>query len=518
MSRRSTRAIVRPGAYGPTRVAVVSSIAIVVSALCIAAAIVVLTLTSGSAAVSQSASFAGISESARAATLAERVLQDVLRIASSRHKGAGASDVHADLNDAATNLDDSIAKLAASATGPATAQLGALRDSWSPIRKQLALLGDYPGSRSGLDDVVDRTLAFGTQLTEGLAAARAELAASDAARTNEATFWRRLAASVALGALAVLALALAARLSDGARETKRFAGMLERMVGDLAKSSLRLADDRAGHEIILDAAGHGMFVLGRDLRVKPPFAKELAVMFETGEIAGRSVRELLTPFAGERRLREIDAFLETLFRPDIADDDLAIDHPLQELEIARAASDGHAARYLAFSFRRIREDAKIVSVFVSVDDVSDRVRLARELAKSERRRERQQALLLMTTKLSGEQLDGFIIEAQAESRRMTEALRPEDMALATRGHIEILRERLGSLALATERLKKLAHGVGFSYLFEMAGAFERRIAEVRRATYVDGDAFLAIVVMQAELRAEIDELSDFRRRFAKIAS
>jgi hypothetical protein len=518
VKRRTTKAIARPGAYGPTAIARASTIVIFLAALVVAAAIVALSLTSGTAADSQGESFAGISESAHAATLAQRILQDVLRIANSRHRGTIAVDVHADLNDAAASLDQSLAALDESASGDASQELRSLRNAWSPIRKDLALLGDYPSGPRALDTVVDRTLAFSADLTAALGTVRLQFDRDDRQRRDDATFWRRLASGVALVALAVLGIAIAVRFSDAARETKRFAGMLERMVGDLAKSSLRLAGDRQEHDIIMDAAGHGMFVLGRDLRVKPPFARELGAMFGVDDVAGKYVRELLVPFVSERNLAKIDAYLAGLFDIAVSDETLALEHPLRELEIATTAGEGYGARYLDFTFRRTVEDDEVSSVFVSVDDVSERVRLARDLQQSERRRERQQALLLLTSTHPSDRIARFVAEADAECRRMGEALRPEDMALASRGHIEILRDRLGTLALAIDRLQKLAHAIGYGYLFDLAQSFEKRVLDVRRATYIDGDAFLAIVVMNAEIRAELDELCDFQRRFAKVAS
>jgi hypothetical protein len=162
----------------------------------------------------------------------------------------------------------------------------------------------------------------------------------------------------------------------------------------------------------------------------------------------------------------------------------------------------------------MRESSEIVSVFVSVNDVTERVRLAHELQISERKRDRQQAMLELTSNLSSERLSAFAIDAHAISQRMDAALRPEDMALAARGYVEILRERLGSLALAAERLKRLTHAVGYQYLFELANTFEKRVTELRRATYIDGDAFLAIVAAQTDLREEIDRFAEFRQTYS----
>ena len=362
------------------------------------------------------------------------------------------------------------------------------------------------------------TLAFGSQLADAADAARAQLAADEIDRAEEGNAWRRLASTMLLVALAILALAIAARFNDTAREWQSFAEMLERLVADLGKGTLKLDRDRRSQGIVMEAIADGMFGLDRNLRVQPPFAKELCAMFGVRDVSGMSVHDLLRPLVSERRLHDIDAYLGELYRADISDDAIARENPMLELEIATGGDDGHGARYLEFSFRRLHEDDAVVRVFVSVEDVSERVREARELARAIRRRERREALLALTSRISSDRLAIFLAEADFEARRMSDAIRPEDMALATRGYIEILRERLGSLLLATGRLKKLAHGVGFFYLFDLASTFEKRISEVRRMSYVDGDAFLALVVMQADIRSELEEVDAFRRHVDDLAS
>ncbi len=512
------RAQTRPDPYEPSAIARASGLAIVISAFCVAAAIVILFLASSSIAASQNASSSGIVESARATELTQRVLQDLITLANDRQSGAATTAVHADLNTAATDLDSSISTLSDAATGHAYDNLSALHESWSPIRADLARLGSASSNELALGRAVRRTLAFDSQLAEGVTAARAQLADDAVARAEEGSAWRRLASTILLVALAILALAIAARLSDTAREWQRFAEMLERTTADLAKGALRLDRDRRSQGIVMEALADGMFGLSRDLRVVPPFARELCPMFGVRDVTGMSVRELLKPLVSERRLHEIDDYLEELYRVDISDDFVARENPMTELEIATGGDDGHRARYLEFSFRRVRDGNRISHVFVSIEDVSQRVREARELARAIRRRERQEALVSLTSRVSSDRLAIFLAEADFEAKRMSDAIRPEDMALASRGYIEILRERLGSLVLATGRLKRLAHGVGFFYLFDLASAFEKRIAEVRRMSYVDGDAFLALVVMQADLRAEIEEVHAFRRNVHDVAS
>jgi PAS domain-containing protein len=508
------RTIARPGTYGFVTIERLSTIAILVSALCCVGSIVSLGLTSTTIARSQNAAYTNINESERAAELSQRVIADVLGIASSHHDGTTAIDIHADLNFAATSLDASLAKLDETAPIPAKSRLDHLRSAWSPIRRKLAVIGNAPGGRGGLDRIVDRTLGFSAGLGQNLALAHTELALRDAASEERTKFWRDVAATIGLASLAILAIGIAIRFGYTAYETKRFAAMLERIVGDLAKSSLRLTRLRRRHEIIMEAAGNGMFVLGRDLRVKPPFARELCAIFHVEDVAGRSVHDLLAPYTGDRELAEIDGFLSLLFRGDISDEELDDHHPLREFEIPAPMKEATGVRYLSFIFRRMRESSEIVSVFVSVNDVTERVRLAHELQISERKRDRQQAMLELTSNLSSERLSAFAIDAHAISQRMDAALRPEDMALAARGYVEILRERLGSLALAAERLKRLTHAVGYQYLFELANTFEKRVTELRRATYIDGDAFLAIVAAQTDLREEIDRFAEFRQTYS----
>ena len=518
MSPRRPRAIVRPGSYGLTPVAKASNILITVSLLAIFGALGVLLTSANTSAARQTTSFDGIANSARASTLAQRVMQDVLRIALSRHGGSTANDAHADLNDASNDLDRTIAALAASTpAGPLASRLETLRTAWSPIRKELALMGDYPAKRDSLDAIVDATLAFGTQLSESLGAARNEFTMLDAQDQASSFGSRRTIAIVAVSAALALIIGLIIRFGDASRENKRFGSMLERMVADLAKSSLRMYGGRDGNRILLDAADDGMFVLDPQLRVREPISRRLQDIFRTSDIEGKLFRDLMLPLVSEALLGPLLDAARDIFA-DEARPHSSTGVTFRELEVDRSFAGESRLQYLDLNLRPICEDDRVVSVFASFDDVSERVRMARDLRESERNRERQQAFIEVTSRLTASELDHFITEARGCTSQMEIALQPEDFRFVERGHPTILRDKLDRVVAANDAFIELAAAKRVPYLSTLASAYGEKLEAFRISTLSDSDMYLRIMVTQAELRAEIEQLASFRSQFARAVS
>ena len=85
MKKPKSEMTARPGAYGMTRATIVSYVFIAIGASTLVAALAVLAFGSASSALANRSFGSAISESAAADTLGQRVLQDILQIAVSRH-------------------------------------------------------------------------------------------------------------------------------------------------------------------------------------------------------------------------------------------------------------------------------------------------------------------------------------------------------------------------------------------------------------------------------------------------
>jgi hypothetical protein len=518
MKKPKNEMTARPGAYGMTRATMVSYVIIAIGATVLVAALAALAFGSTTSALANQSFGTAISESAAADTFGQRVLQDILKISISRHGGNVAFDVHADLNDAATQLETKLTHLASLPLAPATiATLATLHDNWAPIRKSLALLGDYPSTRDALDAVVARTLDQSPKLIGGLADVRRDLETDATAKASAANSAGWIAFFVAIIGCAIAGFGVFARLRESGRESKRFGAMLERMVGDLAKSTLRLTDSQAASEIMLETVGQGMLMLDERGIVKRPYSNELVNIFNTENIAGRTISDLLRPLVVERTIRECEPFLAALFGSDVSDEAVENTNVLDEVELAKRRADGTIeSRFISFAFRRVREGNDIEEVFVSVTDVTDRIRLKRELVRSERSLERQNSLIKLAMHTTSGDLATFMARAESGLRTMNEALRAEDFALASRGRVDLLHERLESLVESIISVRLAAESIHFDFIAKLAASFERRVAKVRALPTLDGDAFLSVVVMNVELRAELDEIGRFRDQLASV--
>jgi chemotaxis protein histidine kinase CheA len=152
-------------------------------------------------------------------------------------------------------------------------------------------------------------------------------------------------------------------------------------------------------------------------------------------------------------------------------------------------------------------------VFVSVSDITERVRLERELRESEAKKERQFEFLLGVLHVDPKSLDDFLATANEQLVVMNDALRASDFATPGNNRMDLLRQRLDVVYRSVHTIKGNASMLQLTYFQKICDGFETKIVALRERRTLSGDDFLSIVIAQSGLRQDVDELRDLRERF-----
>ena len=324
----------------------------------------------------------------------------------------------------------------------------------------------------------------------------------------------------------VLAVACAIPIAVAARRSRVSAAeipprpateMLERMVADLAKRTLAIAESKRTSDLMIGASSVGMLALDDDLRVKPGYATSLELLLATHEIAGRSLLEVMRPLLTSNALLTTTLFLPQIFDPDVSDAAFVTPRELDEVEFVARAADGTArSRYLRFHFERVRDREEIRDAFVVIEDVTERARLQRDLAQTRVRGIRQSAMLDLALRTTSDRFGAFVETVRTLASELGDALRAQDYALVTSGKTGELRERLDRVMHVAIELEREAEEIDAESFLSLAQSLEEATADAQSATSIDGETFLAIVAYGDRILCDLDELVGLRHRLLRM--
>jgi chemotaxis protein histidine kinase CheA len=184
-------------------------------------------------------------------------------------------------------------------------------------------------------------------------------------------------------------------------------------------------------------------------------------------------------------------------------------NPLAEVEVRFPHGD---VRYLEFDFHRVKAGAAVRQVLVSVNDVTSRVLLARELQQSQANNAVQMDVLLGILKLEPQQIAAFLDDSSATLNHVNSVLKvpARDDAGFRRKVDELFREM--------HKVKGEAAALGIESVESRAHAFEDLLRELREKQDLGGNDFLPLVVRLDDLFAHLKSLRELLLRLDALRS
>jgi hypothetical protein len=170
---------------------------------------------------------------------------------------------------------------------------------------------------------------------------------------------------------------------------------------------------------ILSSMREGFFLIRRDLRLGASCSGALTELLRLSAPGGRRIEDVLQPLLDPQTLAAALTFLRLLCKDEADEQAIESINPLSQVEVSFA--DGHGGsevRHLSFAFRRVHgTDAAGDCIVGVVEDVTDRVLLARELDRTTADSDSQAGLLLQQLRLEPLELQAFLDSADVAFRK-----------------------------------------------------------------------------------------------------
>jgi hypothetical protein len=247
---------------------------------------------------------------------------------------------------------------------------------------------------------------------------------------------------------------------------------------------------------ILGSVHEGLFLVGRDLRLSATGSASMRELLRLGTPAGRRFEDVLrTLLLDEETLAAAVTFLQLLWAERADENAIEALNPLSQVEVAFVNSRGGSERrVLSFAFRRMggtgRADDFILG---TVNDVTDRVLLARELEQAQVDADSQAELLLQLVRTDPLALVGFLDDADDAFRKCNAIL-----SASAIGQPQLHRKLMGVLR-ELDAVTAAAEALSLASFSQRLRGIDAVLSQLCARTALIGNDFLPAVVRLDEL-------------------
>ncbi len=364
---------------------------------------------------------------------------------------------------------------------------------WEPYLEKLTtvLSGTYTASQ--FDDAV----VYAKQNNLKLLGLMNELTtALEAEATNRAGFLR-LVQTIAI-TLAVL----------------NFIYILVDFIGRLRKSDAQLEVARQETVEIMDTVSEGLFLLDQDAKIGQQHSKSLVSLLGEAQLAGKRLIELFVHRVPDKVLQNAEDYIKMLFQSHVNEKLVRSLNPLDDLEIyIEKPEGGYVTRHLEFQFKRVFDkQGHIIHILTTASDISDRVRLKKELEESQKRAEDQMDMLLKLLHLNPTDLQTFLARSQQSFAQINGILRQPPHPQT--GYQKHLRD----IFTEAHSIKGESGMLGLDFFMGEIHDFEEKLREVQTLPKATGNEILSLTVRLNQLIERVESIQNLINRVGHLGA
>lgn len=290
----------------------------------------------------------------------------------------------------------------------------------------------------------------------------------------------------------------------------------EQRAQELAELSDDLSRMQQESTTIFDSVSHGLCLIGSDWKIGNQVSSAMYSIFETDTLTQRSFLELMRPHITEKDVTTLQSFLALLFSPKTSSKQLDKFNPLKSIEVTlNWDGQSFSSKHLGFDFKRIETREKIISVLITVMDVTEKVALENELKRSAEGKERQAELVMEITQSDRKELELFLAKTEKELDGINETLRNAGISSNGKSYLEEPQKILEEVFRKVHNIKGNSSLLGLTSVTVSCTQVEGELEKLRVSNQITGDRFLSSLVELAYLRELLCEYEDLIRSLLK---
>lgn len=262
---------------------------------------------------------------------------------------------------------------------------------------------------------------------------------------------------------------------------------------------------------ILRTVNEGLFLLDKDLKLGSERSLALNTIFRREEFSGLTFDQLLKDIVPEKTLKTAMDYVALLWGERVNEKLVKTINPLNEVEVHfDNPAGGFDTHYLEFDFNRVKSEGALSHLLVTVNDVTKRVMLSRELQESQEKAQAQLDLLLRILHVEPDSLTGFLTDADV-SLKMVNSILKEPAREET-----AFRAKIDGIYRQVHAVKGEAAALGLKTVEQRAHAFEESLNDLKSRATLSGSDFLPLVVKLDDLFNHLAQVREMLGRLVDL--
>ncbi len=262
---------------------------------------------------------------------------------------------------------------------------------------------------------------------------------------------------------------------------------------------------------ILRTVNEGLFLLDRNQRIGTERSLALANIFRRDDLDGMTFEGLLRNIVPEKTLKTAQDYVTLLWGERVNEKLVKTINPLNEVEVHfDNPGGGFDTHFLEFDFNRVKSDGQLTHLLVTVNDVTKRVMLARELVESQEKAQAQLDLLLRILHVDPSSLTSFLTDAETSLKMVNTILREPAREEA------MFRSKIDNIYRQIHAVKGESSALGLKTVEQRAHAFEESLNEIKGRNSISGNDFLPLVVKLDDLFNHLAQVREMLGRLVDL--
>ena len=288
-------------------------------------------------------------------------------------------------------------------------------------------------------------------------------------------------------------------------------GILSYFGGTLRREERIAANARKETENILRTVNEGLFLLDRRSRLGSERSMALSSIFRRDDLNGLHFDDLLRDIVPEKTLKTAQEYIELLWGERVNEKLVKTINPLNEVEVHfDNPAGGFDTHFLEFDFNRVKSDGQLSHLLVTVNDVTKRVMLARELQESQEKAQAQLDMLMRILHVDPNSLTTFLTDAETSLKMVNTILREPAREEAA------FRTKIDSIYRQIHAVKGEAAALGLKTVEQRAHSFEEALNEIKARQNISGSDFLPLVVKLDDLFNHLAQVREMLGRLVDL--
>jgi ligand-binding sensor domain-containing protein/signal transduction histidine kinase len=230
---------------------------------------------------------------------------------------------------------------------------------------------------------------------------------------------------------------------------------------------------------ILNNVKDGLFLINKEFKIGSQYSKSLEKILEEDNPGNKSLIEYFENKIKKDDLKNTKDYLELLFDDKIDFDAIAELNPLSQIEFnyEDKENDRKIIKFLTFNFGRITENGHTEHIIATVNDITEKIQLEKDLKESQEESKRKMEWLLKILNIEPAMLHDFIKNAQEEIDNIDHVITETDRA-------EWSKELLTKIGRYVHTIKGNAGLLDLDFLAQKAHQVEDEIADLKSRQHI----------------------------------